>query len=982
VSRYRSGLAVVAGCIFLVAPLVLAQTRGAKGDAIVARVGRFTISRGELDDRVEVGRRTYRERTGQVFPDAMDATLRRTVLEQLIRADLIMLEAEKEGLLVSDAEATEELKRAPVFQESGQFSQSRFETLRLQNPKQFKAALEQTRLRVSGARLSQRVEQRQMPEEAKLKAGIERELTSASIDVLALPFDSFEGGGNEPAEVEILDYYRKHPEEFRRPGVATLTILTIDAERGADGAEDERRAEDTAAKAKADSLLAVAKEDGDLESLSRDGRLLRGVEVRRGDFPAYWNGDEQNRVAVFAAGPGTLLDEPVRGKGGWLLVRVDGVSQSGMAPLADVALEIRRKLRQRSGDQALDAALRDLYKRSATDLRGPQAHIRYAYFEASAIQEPKPSVADLDRFYRGHLADYSAFDAALGQLRQKPFDEVKEDVHARWIGEERLRLAYAAADRVLGAWSANKRERRAEEEASLTGERGPVPLGAPVDTLRFGAQLGDTLAARGGQPGVGMITLPGGRLVFQIFGLEPDALPPFEVVRPKLESMRGEIEDRTEREEARKMYDRDPMFFATDSSIHVSRILVPLPSPIDVPLTRQEVERYHKAHIEKYSAPEVVGARHILIAPGGPGQAADQAARLKAQGILRRIKAGEDFNELARQYSDDLATRESGGDLGTFGRGSMDPGFERAAFSMRPGDVSDLVKTPKGYDIIKCTSYEPVESLDLSEIYANVGFDAATEKGRRITQARADSLLRTIRSPSEALRKAKESNFILYHNQRTPGDPAGLDELRSYMHKLDEMKPGEIYPGTVYLRGQGYVITWVDSISAPRAPGFERSEQRVIDEYRRRHGASALQRKRAELDSLLSHGWSLDSLGTLLGGLNHMEEVRAGDSFGRLGGADQLDSLLFGKARAPALEPGQTSGWVAVPGGLVRVRLIKRLQPSPEQVASRMERDRRKELERNLYFYFEQLRQQFDVRILDPELASIPLPAPGGASDQ
>ncbi len=96
-----------------------------------------------------------------------------------------------------------------------------------------------------------------------------------------------------------------------------------------------------------------------------------------------------------------------------------------------------------------------------------------------------------------------------------------------------------------------------------------------------------------------------------------------------------------------------------------------------------------------------VRARHILIMPKSADQKGDIDAKIKAEDLLSRIKKGDSFGVLAAKYSEDTGSAKNGGDLGFFTTGMMVPEFEKAAFSLKPGEVSGIVKTAYGYHIIK-----------------------------------------------------------------------------------------------------------------------------------------------------------------------------------------------------------------------------------------------------------------------------------------
>lgn len=123
-----------------------------------------------------------------------------------------------------------------------------------------------------------------------------------------------------------------------------------------------------------------------------------------------------------------------------------------------------------------------------------------------------------------------------------------------------------------------------------------------------------------------------------------------------------------------------------------------------IEITDEEIKTYFDENKESFNQPEQVKASHILVED-------EETANVVAE----KLAAGEDFAELAKEYSTDTTNAESGGDLGFFGKGTMVEEFEKVAFSMDLGTVSDPVKTDYGYHIIKVTDKKEAKEAVLED---------------------------------------------------------------------------------------------------------------------------------------------------------------------------------------------------------------------------------------------------------------------------
>lgn len=136
----------------------------------------------------------------------------------------------------------------------------------------------------------------------------------------------------------------------------------------------------------------------------------------------------------------------------------------------------------------------------------------------------------------------------------------------------------------------------------------------------------------------------------------------------------------------------------------------------NIDVTDEAVETFYNENKSLFASPEKRSARHILIRTQPGAEGSDQEALQKIQDIKAKIDAGNDFAELAKEFSEDPGSAVSGGDLGSFEQGMMVPEFDQAVFSMQEGQVSAPIKTEFGYHLIKLEKINKRSVTPLAEV--------------------------------------------------------------------------------------------------------------------------------------------------------------------------------------------------------------------------------------------------------------------------
>ena len=174
-------------------------------------------------------------------------------------------------------------------------------------------------------------------------------------------------------------------------------------------------------------------------------------------------------------------------------------------------------------------------------------------------------------------------------------------------------------------------------------------------------------------------------------------------------------------------------------------------APTDAQLDAHARTTYN-ANPNQFMQPEQVHARHILVAVNAGRN--DAQAKARAEELLAQLRQGRPFDELAREASDDKGSGQRGGDLGTFGKGSMVPEFEAAAFALtKPGQLSEPVKSQFGYHVIELLERIPARRQTFEDVRAELREDARATLDGRTRKQSWDEAVRDVQVDSDAVQR-------------------------------------------------------------------------------------------------------------------------------------------------------------------------------------------------------------------------------------
>ncbi len=308
---------------------------------------------------------------------------------------------------------------------------------------------------------------------------------------------------------------------------------------------------------------------------------------------------------------------------------------------------------------------------------------------------------------------------------------------------------------------------------------------------------------------------------------------------------------------------------------------------VDVNQIRQSVhvsddmlKLQYQSNIQQYQVPNRVHPQHILLMTVGKTDAEVEEIRKKAEDVLKQAKKGGKFEDLSKKYSEDPGSKEKGGDLGWITQGQTVPEFEKTAFSLNPGQISDLVKTQYGFHIIKVLEKETAHTKPFDEVKESLRPNLLLDQAEKQASDTANQLSAALRqSPKLSLDDLAKQFHLTVSETRPVSATDPLLELANSQEARDaifRLKPDEV--NLPVRTDRGYVVLSVKSVQAAHLGSLEEVRERVITDLKRQKSTELAKSKADELSRRVKAGEKFDSAAKALG-----LEPKTSDSIARDG---------------------------------------------------------------------------------------------------
>jgi peptidyl-prolyl cis-trans isomerase D len=371
-----------------------------------------------------------------------------------------------------------------------------------------------------------------------------------------------------------------------------------------------------------------------------------------------------------------------------------------------------------------------------------------------------------------------------------------------------------------------------------------------------------------------------------------------------------------------------------------------LPSPAKA--TSDEVQGYYRQHSAEFRVPESVKVRHILIKlplPGPDGKVdakQSDVAKTKAQDVLAQLKKGGDFAALAKKYSDDTATAPNGGVVGdqlVLGSGSA-PDIEKAAFALNKGQVSEIISTSYGFEIIRVDDKVAAHARSLDEMKPAIEAAVTAQKN----QALAGQLARSVESQAKTagLAKAAAANGLKVEDSGFIGSHDALPGVGQSAQLSDAVfaaKPGA--PAASVTLARGVAVFQLTEIKPPATPSFEQVKAQLGEELKTQKAGALLAEKTQELAAKAQSAHNLREAAKAVGAT-----VKTSDAITPDGQVPDLGQVASVAPQVFDLKPGEISHAINLGQKGAVVAMVEKTAPTDAEFAAMKDQIKASLLER------------------------------------
>ena len=345
-----------------------------------------------------------------------------------------------------------------------------------------------------------------------------------------------------------------------------------------------------------------------------------------------------------------------------------------------------------------------------------------------------------------------------------------------------------------------------------------------------------------------------------------------------------------------------------------------------------DAQAYYQSHLDQYKTPEQVKTRHILIAVAkGADAKTDAAAKAKAEDILKQIKAGGNFADLAKKNSDDPGSKDQGGELPMIATSSLDPAYAQAAMALNPGQTSGLVRSSFGYHIIQTESKQTATVKSFPEVKASIIEQLQTQKSAAAAQTYAAQLA-TEAQKNGLDKTAAAHNLKVITTDFVAHDgiiPSLADSTGLLSTAFTATKGAA--PQTAST-GEGYAVFQVVDIQAAHAPDFATYKSHILDDYRAQKAPELLNSQLIKLSDLAK------KLGDLHKAAAQMNlTVKSSDLVGRDAQITDIGSLTGAASVVFTMPVGGISGPVNEGANGAVLQLTDKQEPTAADIAAHLD---------------------------------------------